>query len=233
MRIKKTKYITITRNPTKIMFRGKKISIIKKTLSSALRNKKPWHIMVYGKSGVGKTAVVMKAVKDFTGKERNVKTAYVDCKYAEPSFKISKNKFNIVVLDNIDKIKSINSYLANLLHDCNVLVIGITLDLMFTGHLSEKNRMNFNHKEIILPPYTAMQIHSILKNSGLIVLKENSIERIALKMLACFTARIHGDINVAIRILTLADQIASRKKEMRISEQSVRIANNHYYPGYS
>ncbi len=76
--------LTIRHNPSEILHRDEQISILAQILAPSLKNEKPSNVIIYGKTGTGKTVVAKHVCEqlEFTANSKNlpVKTIYVNCK---------------------------------------------------------------------------------------------------------------------------------------------------------
>ena len=70
--IKNRKILTIDYVPEKLQFRDEETMTIAQTLSVALKGSRPSNLLLFGKPGTGKTAVIKNVIKKFTEKSSSL-----------------------------------------------------------------------------------------------------------------------------------------------------------------
>ncbi|NYZ76738.1 AAA family ATPase [Candidatus Micrarchaeota archaeon] len=130
--------------PKTLPFREEQIEEIKKLLSPALRDQKPKNLIIYGKTGTGKTCSVRKVMEEFERTEKDAKMHYLNCRIYNSRYRIlqrilkgyvpelekagfglpylyeklieitNKGHQMVVVLDEIDMIKDLDELVYTL-----------------------------------------------------------------------------------------------------------------------
>lgn len=129
-----------------------------------------------------------------------------------------EKKLLILILDEIDQLVSkvgdgvlynltrINSELKN----CELSIIGISNDLLFTDDLDPRIKSSLSEEELVFPPYNAIQLQDILRERSKIAFRENVIEEGVIQKCAAYAAREHGDARRALELLRVAGELAER-----------------------
>jgi cell division control protein 6 len=90
--IKNRKILTIDYVPEKLQFRDEETMTIAQTLSVALKGSRPSNLLLFGKPGTGKTAVIKNVIKKFTEKSFSlgieVIVPFVNAKLASTAYKV-------------------------------------------------------------------------------------------------------------------------------------------------
>jgi len=136
----------------------------------------------------------------------------------------SENQLIILVLDEIDQLvtKAGDGILYNLtrlnseLTKCQVSIIGISNDLMFTDNLDPRIKSSLSEEELVFPPYNAVQLQDILRERSKLAFKEGAIEQGVIEKCAAYAAREHGDARRALELLRVAGELAERKNNKNI-----------------
>ena len=127
-------------------------------------------------------------------------------------------KLIILVLDEIDQLVNrvgdgvlynltrINSELKN----CELSIIGISNDLLFTDNLDPRIKSSLSEEELVFPPYNAIQLQDILRERSSIAFRENTIEPGVIEKCAAYAAREHGDARRALELLRVSGELAER-----------------------
>ncbi len=137
----------------------------------------------------------------------------------------SDNQLIVLVLDEIDQLvtKAGDGILYNLtrlnseLTKCQVSIIGISNDLMFTDNLDPRIKSSLSEEELVFPPYNAMQLQDILRQRSKLAFKEGAIEQGVIEKCAAYAAREHGDARRALELLRVAGELAERKNETNVA----------------
>lgn len=137
----------------------------------------------------------------------------------------SDNQLIVLVLDEIDQLvtKAGDGILYNLtrlnseLTKCQVSIIGISNDLMFTDNLDPRIKSSLSEEELVFPPYNAMQLQDILRQRSKLAFKEGAIEQGVIEKCAAYAAREHGDARRALELLRVAGELADRKNEANVA----------------
>src|SRR3989344_1753590 len=184
--------------PENIPHRDEQIKQLANILAPALRLEKPSNVFCYGKSGTGKTCVtdyVTSQVYDLSKKKKiDLKICYLNCKL---------KKVGDGVLYNLTRI---NSGLKN----CELSIIGISNDLLFTDNLDPRIKSSLSEEELVFPPYNAIQLQDILRERSKIAFRPNVVEEGVIQKCAAYAAREHGDARRALELLRVAGELAER-----------------------
>ncbi|HJS64329.1 MAG TPA: AAA family ATPase [Nitrososphaeraceae archaeon] len=90
--IKNRKILTIDYVPEKLQFRDEETMTIAQTLSVALKGSRPSNLLLFGKPGTGKTAVIKNVIRKFTEKSFSlgieVIVPFVNAKLASTAYKV-------------------------------------------------------------------------------------------------------------------------------------------------
>lgn len=133
-------------------------------------------------------------------------------------------KLVVLILDEIDQLvsKAGDGVLYNLtrlnseLKRCELSLIGISNDLMFTDNLDPRIKSSLSEEELVFPPYNAFQLQDILKQRAVIAFKEGVVENGVIEKCAAYAAREHGDARRALELLRVAGELAERKSAPHI-----------------
>ncbi|MBU0526967.1 AAA family ATPase [Candidatus Micrarchaeota archaeon] len=76
--------------PKELPFREQHITEVMTVLSPALKKQKPRNLIIYGKTGTGKTCTVKRVMEDFikSGNEKNTRMQYVNCRIYNSRYRI-------------------------------------------------------------------------------------------------------------------------------------------------
>jgi cell division control protein 6 len=135
----------------------------------------------------------------------------------------------LLVLDEIDQLvrKTGDEILYNLirineeLKNAQIVIVGISNDLIFIDNLDPRVRSSLSEEEIIFPPYNALQIQDILKQRSKEAFKENSLEEGVIEKCAAYAAREHGDARRALELLRVAAEVAERNSLSKVKIQHI------------
>ena len=130
----------------------------------------------------------------------------------------------ILVLDEIDQLvsKTGDNVLYNLTRiseekiESDISIIGISNDIMFVDGLDPRVRSSLSEEEIIVPPYNAIQIQSILKERVEMAFHKDVLGEGVIEKCAAYAARDHGDARRALELLRVAGEVADRKNVKKI-----------------
>ncbi|MBL7147318.1 MAG: ORC1-type DNA replication protein [Nanoarchaeota archaeon] len=144
----------------------------------------------------------------------------------------SKKQIIILILDEIDQLvnKMGDGILYNLtrlnpeLKNCEVCIVGISNDLMFTDNLDPRVRSSLGEEELVFPPYNALQLQDILKQRALLAFKKGVIEEGVIEKCAAYAAREHGDARRALELLRVAGELAERGSLDKIKIEHIDFA---------
>ena len=131
----------------------------------------------------------------------------------------------LLVLDEIDQLvkKTGDEILYNLvrmnedLKNAQVVLVGISNDLIFVDTLDPRVRSSLSEEELVFPPYNALQIQEILRERSKEAFKEGSIGEGVIEKCAAYAAREHGDARRALELLRVAAELAERNNSNKVS----------------
>lgn len=138
---------------------------------------------------------------------------------------VEKEKHNLLlILDEIDQLvgKAGDELLYNLtrinseLQNCQITLVGISNDLMFTDTLDPRVKSSLSEEELLFPPYNAMQIQNILEERARLAFQPGIVGEGVLQKCAAFAAREHGDARRALELLRVAGELAERDDQPKV-----------------
>ncbi len=162
--------------------------------------------------------------KDFLG----YSSSFVYEKLLE--FSNDKNVHNILVLDEIDKVKDIDELMYSLsrgndeLNNGSITVIGISNNLTFKEKLDPRTKSSLCEKEMVFTPYNATELKEILSERSVKAFKENTIKDEAISLAAAIAAQESGDARTAVMLLQRAGEIADADQLNLIDDTLVEKA---------
>ncbi|MCD4694562.1 ORC1-type DNA replication protein [bacterium] len=130
----------------------------------------------------------------------------------------------ILILDEIDQLvgKIGDGILYNLtrlnseLKNCQMTIIGISNDLMFTDNLDPRVKSSLSEEEVVFPPYNAIELKDILKKRSELAFNKNVFDEGVIEKCAAYAAREHGDARRALELLRVAGEISERENSPNI-----------------
>lgn len=125
----------------------------------------------------------------------------------------------LLILDEIDQLvkKAGDEIIYNLtrinaeLKNCQISVIGLSNDLLFTDTLDPRVKSSLSEEEVVFPPYNALQLQEILRDRSKSAFKEGVVGIGVIEKCAAYAAREHGDARRALELLRVAGEIAERE----------------------
>ncbi len=138
-----------------------------------------------------------------------------------------KNEHVIVILDEIDKIKSLDDLVYTLTRANDELVkgrisiIGITNNVMMKKKLDPRSKSTLCEEEMIFAPYNAEQLEDILNQRAEKGFKKGSVKKSAISYAAALAAQESGDARYALKLLLKAGEIADEKQEKEVTDKDV------------
>ena len=144
----------------------------------------------------------------------------------------TKQQLVILILDEIDQLVSKvgDGILYNLtrlnadLKNCELSIIGISNDLMFTDNLDPRIKSSLSEEELVFPPYNALQLQDILKERAALAFRENVLTEGVIQKCAAYAAREHGDARRALELLRVAGELAERHNKLIIDIKDIDAA---------
>ncbi len=140
----------------------------------------------------------------------------------------------ILILDEIDHLvnKIGDEILYNLtrlnseLKKCEISIIGISNNLMFTDNLDPRIKSSLSEEEIVFPPYNALQLQDILKGRVKLAFRKDCIEAGVIEKCAAYAAREHGDARRALELLRVAGELAERDNNNKVKIKHIDEAED-------
>lgn len=138
----------------------------------------------------------------------------------------------IIILDEIDYLmkKSGDGFLYRItrkneeLKNTQVVVIGISNNLMFAEHLDPRVKSSLSEEKLIFPPYNAVELQDILNNRAALAFKNGAVESGVIEKCAAYAAREHGDARRALDLLRVAGELADRRGATSVAVADVDSA---------
>ena len=250
--VKNKKILQSSYIPENLPHRSDKINEIVEIIAPALNKDKPSNILIFGKTGTGKTAVM-----NFVGKElrkadenqQNCSFIYVNCEVVDTTYGILYNISNQIitdpskripftgwslVLDEIDRSFQKNGddifyYLTTInevLQNSKVSIIGITNNANFTELLGQRVKSRLGEEKIIFPPYNVEQLQDILYARARDAFDDGVLDDDVIPYCAALSAQEMGDARRALDLLRMAADFAERNGDTKITGAHVRYAKN-------
>lgn len=135
----------------------------------------------------------------------------------------------ILILDEIDQLikKAGDEIIYNLtrinaeLKNCQISVIGISNDLLFTDNLDPRVKSSLSEEEVVFPPYNALQLQEILRERSKTAFIADSVGTGVIEKCAAYAAREHGDARRALELLRVAGEISEREGEKTVKIEHI------------
>jgi len=145
-----------------------------------------------------------------------------------------KKQLLVLILDEIDQlVKKVGdgilynfTRLNSELKKCQLCVIGISNDLMFTDNLDPRVRSSLSEEEIVFPPYNALQLQDILRDRSKMTFKEGCVGEGVIEKCAAYAAREHGDARRALELLRVAGELTERDGKVVITVEYIDRAED-------
>ena len=143
-----------------------------------------------------------------------------------------KTKLLILILDEIDQLvfKAGDEILYNLtrinseLKDCQISIIGISNDLIFSNNLDPRVKSSLSEEELVFPPYNAMQLQDILRQRADLAFRKDGVEAGVIEKCSAYAAREHGDARRALELLRVAGELAERTGSQKLQIKHLDMA---------
>lgn len=145
----------------------------------------------------------------------------------------SRKQNLILVLDEVDQLvdKAGDNILYNLtrinehLNQSQIVLIGISNNLMFTENLDPRVKSSLSEEEILFPPYNAVQLQSILKQRAKEAFHDDVLGQGVIEKCAAYAAKEHGDARRALELLRVAGEIVERQDQKKVSMNHIDFAD--------
>ncbi len=140
----------------------------------------------------------------------------------------STKRVLLVILDEIDYLmkKAGDDFLYRItrkneeLRNAQVVIIGISNDLMFAEHLDPRVKSSLSEEKLLFPPYNAIEIQDILNGRAALAFRKGTLEQGVVEKCAAYAAMEHGDARRALDLLRVAGELADRQ-----GRQSITVAD--------
>ena len=251
--------------PNKLPYREKQIVSVGQSIALVLKGNKCSNLLLYGKTGTGKTVVARYVTEKLLERAGNIKLiiSYSNTRISNTGYRIlldlansvdlkipftglsigevlkrlsihisQKKYFIILILDEIDYL--VKTHGDDLLYDLTRInenlqpgflsVIGISNDLNFKEFLNPRVLSSLSEEEIVFPPYTAIEIKSILQQRASIAFEKESISQGAINLCSALAGSEHGDARRAVDLLRIAAELAEREGANKLEENHIRLA---------
>ncbi|MHA1131916.1 MAG: Cdc6/Cdc18 family protein, partial [Candidatus Helarchaeota archaeon] len=141
----------------------------------------------------------------------------------------------ILILDELDflfeKRRTANNLLYRLIRpppsiipSLKISIFGITNDVSLMSCFDTRVQSSFIPKEIYFPPYTALELQTILYQRATTAFKPNTLGNGAVEFIAGHFAQKTGDARQAIAILRTSGELAEAAGDSTVSEIHARSA---------
>ncbi len=141
-----------------------------------------------------------------------------------------KNTHAVLVLDEIDVVKDLDSLVYTLtrandeLKHGSISMLGISNKISFKQKLDARSRSSLCEEEIVFTPYNALQLQSILSQRLPLAFQENVVEESALNLAAAIAASESGDARYALTLLLRAGELALANDSKKLTDKEVEAA---------
>ena len=139
-------------------------------------------------------------------------------------------KILIVVLDEVDMVKDLDDMIYTLtrsnsdIKSGGVTIVGISNNISFKDELDPRSLSTLYENELVFPPYNSNELSAILKDRAAAGFKEGRIDQEAINLAAAIAARESGDARLALKIISVAGELAESKKAKSVTAEDVSQA---------
>ncbi len=136
----------------------------------------------------------------------------------------------VVVLDEVDAIKDLDSLLYTLTRANDdlkvgfITVVGISNNLFFKKNIDPRSKSTLCEEELVFPPYNAKQLTTILKERVRMGFKPKKADTSAVRLIAAIASKEGGDARYALRLLRKAGEIAEGGNARLVKVKEVEAA---------
>jgi len=239
--------------PKELLFRDNEMQEITSVIKPLLQDRPGVNLFIYGKPGLGKTAVVRFLLKKLEEADLELEpfVLYVNCWKNNTSYKLAleiahalsfysvQNKSGsevlqavvellnkkpvVIVLDEVDKLEDFEA-LYYLLEDVfKKSVIAIANDKSWVVRLEPRLRSRLQPQELEFKPYNKQQVHGILKQRLDLAFIPNAWDLAAFERVVDKTFA-SGDIRVGLFLMRQAGLIAEYRNASKVLLQDVEKA---------
>ena len=244
--------LTESYHPETILERDEEIEAYSHALQDVLFGREPENVFVYGKAGLGKTAVtryIMDELRKETETRPDADDLYIhtiNCN-GRTLFVILRTLVNdlriggthLVVFDEIDHLEEADTLLYELprarsndhVSNAKLGVIGISNDYTFRRTLSPKVKDTLMETEISFSPYDARELQTILGHRAENAFVEGACDESAIAKAAALAAQDMGNARQALDLLRVGAELAERNGEMPVTDEHVETAREQVQRG--
>jgi archaeal cell division control protein 6 len=195
------------------------------------KNEKPvYSCYVNCRSHPSKYKVLLKALKKFYPEKDflGYSSSFVYEKLLD--FSNENKAHNILVLDELDKVKDVDELMYSLsrgndeLDAGSITVIGISNNLTFKEKLDPRTKSSLCEREMIFNPYNATELKQILSERSEKAFKEGVVKEEALSLASALAAQESGDARTAVMLMQRAGELADASSLEIIDDNLVEKA---------
>jgi len=238
--------------PKVIPYREKEQMLLVNSIRPLLQNRNGKNVLIYGKPGIGKTAVAKNLLRDLENEsEKDVNIIYINCWKKNTSFKIiyemceqleikfiqnktkeelfdlAKKQFNksptVFVFDEVDKLEE-NDILYTVLEDIyRKTIFLITNYKSWVAELDERIKSRLTAELLEFRPYNAEETKGILRHRLQFAFVPNVWEDEAFNIAAVKAAELE-DIRAGLHLLRESGSAAEETASKKITKEHVLAA---------
>lgn len=136
----------------------------------------------------------------------------------------------VVILDEVDAVKDLDSLLYTLtranddLASGFITILGISNNLFFKKNIDPRSKSTLCEEEMVFPPYNAKQLTTILRERVKMGFKEKKVDMSAVRLIAAIASKEGGDARYALRLLKKAGEIAESSNARLVKVKEVEEA---------
>src|SRR6266480_1499305 len=205
--------------PERLPHRESHIDQLAQILVTALKGERPSNVLIFGKTGSGKTAVVKYIENEFRKADgaRMVQYFYLNCEIVDTPYGV---------------LQSIGNKLIENFHQ-RIPFTGLSTDRVYNllrEKLDEEKRVVIvaldEIDKMVLPPYNADELFDILSERARLAFENGTAEDGVLRLIAALAAQEHGDARRALDLLRVSAELAERQGDEHITDEHVQRAKN-------
>src|SRR6266545_4183088 len=237
--------------PERLPHRESHIDQLAQILVNALRGERPSNVLIFGKTGTGKTAVVKYIENEFRKADgaRMVQYLYLNCEIVDTPYGVLQsigNKFIEHLHQRIpftglstDRVYSL--LLEKLDEEKRVVIVALDeIDkivqkngddilyqlLKINEYLDPRVRSRLADEKMVFPPYNADELYDILSQRSRLAFENGIANDSVLHLISALAAQEHGDARRALDLLRVSAELAERAGDEHLTEEHVQRAKN-------